>query len=139
MRLINIRKRNPKKAVNFSEFLAEKNCKVGIELYENLVQAVEKFENSKALEEFTKHVEKVDKMENYFEIKWPVNRFKKRIRKEYEEQIQMVLAEVEKDLLNIYAKKYLEQETQKIISVNGSSSRSVLVRENIRERSEQEN
>ncbi len=45
----------------------------------------------------------------------------------------MVLVEVEKDLLNIYAKKYLEQEnlTQKIILVNRSSSRSVLVREDI--------
>jgi len=45
----------------------------------------------------------------------------------------MVLAEVENNLLNIYAKKYSEQEnlTQKILSVNGSSCRSVLVRDEV--------
>ena len=79
--------------INFVEMLEQKDYKLGLELYQILLASVSEFKESGALEEFILRVEEVEKVELYFPKDSSIKRFKKKIRKDYQKQIKLVLEE----------------------------------------------
>ena len=73
--------------------LEQKDYKLGLELYQILLASVSEFKESGALEEFILRVEEVEKVELYFPKDSSIKRFKKKIRKDYQKQIKLVLEE----------------------------------------------
>lgn len=97
---------------DFTEELTKKNYSLATALYKSLLELVEKFKKSESLDEFISRVEDIQCVESYFPKDKSIQKFKRKVREDYNIQISLVLEELEDILLNIYAKRHLELQNQ---------------------------